>query len=80
MQEILNAIQSFWTDGILPILSFVWDGLNIIIKYLTDVKALIHPEFDFLRIIFGGMAPGMASLCIFVLGFCLATFVVRLVR
>lgn len=80
MQDILNAISSFWNDGIVPILSFIWEGLTTVIKYIADIKTLINPIYAFINIIFGGMAPSMMAFCVFVLGFCLATLVVRLLR
>lgn len=79
MQEILNAIGDFW-NGIVSIFGFFADALKTLISIAIDFKALIHPEFDFLRIITGGMAPAMSALCLFVLGFCMATLVLRLLR
>ena len=79
MQEILNAIGDFW-NGIVSIFGFFVDALKFLINLSVDLKALIHPEFDFLRIIYAGMSPAMSALCLFVLGFCMATLVLRLLR
>lgn len=80
MQEILNAIGDIWNNGIVPLFRFLLEGIEFILSFVLDIVSLIFPVFDFIDIICGGMSAAMATLCLFVLGFCLATVVIRLVR